>query len=236
MILIIPSIELKNGVCCQKINEIGDNISIFKHLAEDPSKFIKLLRRENAKSVCLIDKDSFEKNNVIVNWEKIELIKQNTDIPIQLEYNFNSIDDLYKAKSIGISRLIISFKFFLENVIEIIEFGNKSGFSCISVKVMFSNLEEFENILKIISKNSINRIILSPYFLKDLDFLSGVISKYNIKVTLQDNINSSKELLSLSKSNYPNIDSLILGEALYNNIFPCQMIWREIEEILEPNI
>lgn len=236
MILIIPSIELKNGICCQKINEIGSGLEVFQNLSENPSRFIKLLRRENAKSVCLIDSDSFDNSNNYDNWEVIEQIKLNTDIPIQLNYNFRSIDDLYKAKQIGISRIIISFQFFLENVNEIIEFGNKFGFSCISIKLMFSNVSEFENILKIISKNSIIRIVLTPYNIIDLEFLSNMISKYKIKITLQDNITSSKELINLNKSNFPNIDSLILGEALYQNVFPCQAIWREIEEILEPKI
>jgi phosphoribosylformimino-5-aminoimidazole carboxamide ribonucleotide (ProFAR) isomerase len=236
MILIIPSIELKNGICCQKINEIGSGLEVFQNLSENPSRFIKLLRRENAKSVCLIDSDSFDNSNNYDNWEVIDQIKLNTDIPIQLDYNLRSIDDLYKAKQIGISRIIISFQFFLENVIEIIEFGNKFGFSCISIKLMFSNILEFENILKIISKNNIYRIVLTPYNINDLEFLSNLISKYKIKITLQDNITSSKELINLNKSNFPNIDSLILGEALYQNVFPCQAIWREIEEILEPNI
>ncbi|MCX6147770.1 MAG: HisA/HisF-related TIM barrel protein [Candidatus Kapabacteria bacterium] len=236
MILIIPSIELKNGICCQKINEIGSGLEVFQNLSENPSRFIKLLRRENAKSVCLIDSDSFDNSNNYDNWEVIEQIKLNTDIPIQLNYNFRSIDDLYKAKQIGISRIIISFQFFLENVIEIIEFGNKFGFSCISIKLMFSKILEFENILKIISKNNIYRIVLTPYNINDLESLYNLISKYKIKITLQDNITSSKELINLNKSNFPNIDSLILGEALYQNVFPCQAIWREIEEILEPNI
>ncbi len=236
MILIIPSIELSNGICCQKVEEIGNNQGIYQNLSEEPYKFIRLLRRENAKSVYLIDNDSFVNDNKYSNWSKINQIKLNTDIPIQLEYNFKEINDLKKAIEFGITRLIINYNFFLNNLSEINEFGVNYGFSSISIKIDYTNQLELQNMLSNIKYNLINRIVLSNYNFNDLDEISKTVLNHKINITLKDNINSSKELICLNKSNFPNIDSLILGNALYQNVFPCQKIWREVEQILEPNL
>lgn len=49
-------------------------------------------------------------------------------------------------------------------------------------------------------------------------------------------IASPEQLWELQRSAPANVDSVVIGRALYENRFPCQGIWREIEAKLEPQI
>ena len=67
----------------------------------------------------------------------------------------------------------------------------------------------------------------------DLDMLSELCSKSGLKITLYNGINNSVELWKLNDYIKYRIDSVVLGEAMYNNYFPCQKIWRMAEAELE---
>jgi len=52
----------------------------------------------------------------------------------------------------------------------------------------------------------------------------------NLKITSAGGIGNYLHLKQLVDLNIPNIDSVIVGRALYENRFPCQAIWRDIEK------
>ncbi len=45
-----------------------------------------------------------------------------------------------------------------------------------------------------------------------------------------------QELEYLNKNAGHGIDSVIMGDSLYKNSFPCQKIWRNAEALIEPEI
>ena len=51
-----------------------------------------------------------------------------------------------------------------------------------------------------------------------------------LKITSAGGIGNYLHLKQLVELNIPNIDSIIIGRALYENRFPCQVIWRDIEK------
>jgi phosphoribosylformimino-5-aminoimidazole carboxamide ribotide isomerase len=57
-----------------------------------------------------------------------------------------------------------------------------------------------------------------------------------MKITINGCVSNSAQLLDMKKLSGSGIDSVIIGDALYMNSFPCQKIWRMIEAELEPGV
>ena len=117
MILVIPSIELSNGICCDIIHgEVGTE-SLYDKFFRNPCELIKLWRRENAKSVHISDLDSFTMESAEVNINGIIYLTEMTDIPITLAHNFKDIELCNIFLTAGVYRIFIS-KLFFSNAYE----------------------------------------------------------------------------------------------------------------------
>ena len=103
MLLIIPSITIKNGICIGKISYPVSSVNVPNF--EKPEDRARLLRKENAKALHLIFEDSWDsKTN-----ELVQRIKQSVDIPISISLQ-SLPEDITIVKQIvgsGIYRLFL---------------------------------------------------------------------------------------------------------------------------------
>lgn len=248
MILIIPSIELSNGICCNIIHgEVGTE-PLYDKLYRNPCELIKLWRRENAKSIHIADLDSFVMELAEVNINGIIYLTEMTDIPITLAHNFRDIDICKIFLAAGVYRIFIG-KLFLNHTYDILQLCQQFTASRICALIETDGIYAYydnytlrillTDLLPIIKSTGVNRILYKNFKWgnsitnTEFDELKFLNEKYKVRITLDGGVNCTEDLLRINNNAQPSVDSLILGNPLYNNQFPCQKIWRKVEAELE---
>jgi phosphoribosylformimino-5-aminoimidazole carboxamide ribotide isomerase len=244
MLLVIPTLTINDNrlnECIQAANEMD---IAYKTLSQLPLKFCNLLRIENAKSLHIVDQDSFNENENENNFELIKNISQSLDITIQLQSNFTNIEQCRKYLDSGVYRIIINDFAFLnpDETKELISIYTNSKITfLINYKknnVQFNNgteieLNEYLDYLKLLSAcriyfNDIEKNSKKEKF--DGNFLKEISQKHKLKITLIDGVYNAPQLWELQELVPYGIDSVIIGKAFYENSFPCQNIWRIAEK------
>jgi phosphoribosylformimino-5-aminoimidazole carboxamide ribotide isomerase len=101
------------------------------------------------------------------------------------------------------------------------------------------SLEDYLNILK---KLNIERIMFKDASydntenIPDFGQIIKISEEYNFKISIGNGINNYQSLRKAQEIQTKNIDSAIIGKALYDNKFPCQKIWRLAEADLEKKL
>ena len=245
--LIIPSLELQKGVCTHCIDGEPGTEDLYLDLQTHPEQLIRLLRRENFKALHLIDKDSLLHGKEI-DFGLIQRITEAVDIPIQLHADFKSQDECKTALHAGLYRLIISNELMMDFDFcsEIIKEFTASRI-CFAVivsegKLFDKNLRDKFSPAELIHKLALNgakRILIGTYQSVfegkefDLPFDGELFENKHLRYSIYGGINTPEMLWDLNKHKSRNIDSVIIGQAIFRNAFPCQKIWRLIEAELE---
>lgn len=248
MILVIPSIELSNGNCCNLIHgDIGTEL-LYEKFYRNPCELIKLWRRENAKSVHIADLDSFQMELSEVNINGIIYLTEMTDIPITLLHNFRNIDICKIFLDAGVYRIFIG-KLFINQTYEIKQLRERYTPSRICAFIetdgefaYYDNCTfriPIHELLAIIKSTGVNRILYrnikwgSSLSNTEFDELTELYNRYKFRITIDGGVETSQDLLRTNANAQPSVDSIVLGTPLYSNKFPCQQIWRKVEAELE---
>ncbi len=245
MLLVFPHIKLRHGECAFCIEgEIGTK-DIYEEYSHNPLKLLDLWRRENSKTIHITDLDSLEKDSNIENANSILFLATSIDIPVQLYSNFQNIEECKLYLESGIYRIVIGELLLkdIESVKELmtmyppsrIAFGGAiSGNKYISTK----NVTLAEYCQKVHEVGG-SRVVLHDkswvYLQPDLDMFTKIYENSRVRFTLIDPCQSYEELSQLNRKYSSGIDSIILGNPLYTNKFPCQKIWRIAEAKMERN-
>ncbi|HRP02744.1 MAG TPA: HisA/HisF-related TIM barrel protein [Candidatus Kapabacteria bacterium] len=246
MILIIPKIELINGQTYFLVQDYNNQGEL--SYCHDPIKLLKVLRKENSKTLLISDMDSINGNDNTLNLKLIQLVGNCIDIPLELEANYLDITQCDFIFNAGIYRLLLSDIYF-ENIelFQVIlnkykssrislSFNYEDGMICTNSKKYHIN---FDELLQELDHYQLHRILLkfdSNYadsLFPILDDLSLKLSKYNIRLTIACDVFDYKKLIELNKYKDKKIDSIVMGKPIYENSFSCQKIWRIIESDLE---
>ena len=251
MLLVIPSIELSDGICCNRIiGEYGTD-SLYEQYKQNPCELIRLWRRENAKSVHINDMDSFQKKSSDININGIIFLTEMTDIPLTLLHNFRDLELCSIFLNAGIYRIFIG-KLFINYPYEISQLVNHYTSSRVCAYIDTDNTTVFydndtlkipiDEVMKIIKSTGVNRILYHNRHWKDsvsdsdIESIKNTFEQYKVRITVNGGVNSASDLWKLNTTNKYGIDSVTIGQAFYQNKFPCQKIWRLVEAELEPNI
>ncbi|MEP7234595.1 MAG: HisA/HisF-related TIM barrel protein [Ignavibacteriota bacterium] len=228
MLLVIPSISIKDGLCTGKIvfpsGRIGDDVYA------KPEDRARLLRKENAKALHLIltDDDAWQPRTLTL----INGIREAVDIPIQVSLD-TIPDDFSKVRQLvqsGIYRLFLPHHtddFFLSNCIQ--------DFTKQKVVVSIPIEEVTRVLLDRLKNNGLIRVCVTLADTKvklpfaRLQEIAVMATENNMRLSLLFGVDSYAELIEFARFE-PRFDSVILGSALEENSFPCQAIWREMEE------
>jgi hypothetical protein len=226
MLLVIPSITIKNGLCVGNIAYpiLPDETPTY----DSPIDRARLLRKENAKALFLIFEG--DKEWTAQNLELIEHIRAAVDIPIIVSLS-TIPDDMNCVKQMlqsGIYRLFLPHEasdYFVTHCV--------SDFSRQKIAIsMPIELATNENLVRL-RKDGVVRLCIrlsSETTLPD-EYLKKIASSANnigLSLSLLSRVHSYKELIEISGLT-PGFDSVIIGADLENNVFPCQGIWRGIE-------
>lgn len=248
MILVIPSMRLVNGACANSIiGEQGTEL-LYSEYSENPLKLCGLWRRENARTLHLVDVDSFNGENSELNINAALYMSQDIDIPIQYYADFRSIAECKCLLDNGIYRVLISrlaleYPDSVRGLIAkyrssrvsfcVVTQNNSVSFSNIGIK---TDINEFAKLVKTIGGD---RLVWGDTDWMDsdgLEFLEDAAQfaqSSGLKITLLNAANNPRQLWRLNELTRYGIDSVVMGKSLYENRFPCQAIWRKIEAKLE---
>ena len=202
-------------------------------------------RTENAKFLHIVDFDLSHEHSHI-NFEIVKEICNSVIIPVEFGGGISSFEDASNAMSLGITRMVIGSLAFTnpEEFKKIISaFGASKISAAIDVidnKVIIKGRKKIINhepleYAKLLEKMGVQRVIVTDVsrngMLKGANIeLSKYIAKNtNLKITHSGGITDYTDLIELSKCTNFNIDSVIVGRALYENKFACQKLWRVAE-------
>ncbi|MGB9701964.1 MAG: HisA/HisF-related TIM barrel protein [Candidatus Kapaibacteriota bacterium] len=244
MILVIPSLDIKNGKVVQRIKAPDKFEFYYKELSENPIDLCMLWRSENAKTLHINDLDGTNPDSP--NKQIILDIIECIDIPVILSSRSNSIDELVEYLEKGIFRVSLSQIPITDPDITkklLKEFGaSRITFHAIADndELLFWGKEsghKLSELIEILQSIGAKRLIYGdkewignnqPVNFEKLKNIAQ-ISKMNI--SLFCGVPNYITLKKLSEYERFGIDSVIISKSLYENNFPCQEIWRTAETL-----
>lgn len=232
--LVIPSIGIKQKKCTYLIQSLPEIPKIYP---DDPIEVAKIWRRENARSLCLIDEDG-ENMGKPQNLEILKAIASELDIPIMVTGGFKTYEDVKQAIILGAMRVILDPET-IEDPNFLSEAVKEFTPNRIALKILLKNTTySAVEISSKAKKAGIERIVYKTSEKEKIDFveIENFALKTNLKITLESEIDNYQDLKKLSELERLGVDSIIMGRSLYYNKFPCQRLWRIAESEITSNI
>lgn len=243
--LIIPAIDIIEGKCVKKFEGLFETTEYY---SESPINTVKLFRKENFKTIHITDLDGAVRGDMR-NYDVIKRITKCIDIPVQLGGGIRDYDTAKKViTELGVYRIVlgtaaISNPDLVKEIIK--DFGSSKviiGIDEKDNKVMMDgwvnaypcSVLDFAFLMKSLGvKRIIYQDISRVGSLQgpNLERLKEIGDKVKIKITSAGGIRDFRDLKSLQGIESSGIDSVIVSRALYENKFPCQNIWREVERV-----
>jgi phosphoribosylformimino-5-aminoimidazole carboxamide ribotide isomerase len=212
--------------------------------SNDPVEMAKLWRKENAKSLHVTDLDAEEEHfpNIGIIGKMVSAV----DIPIEFGGIVNTAETLDTVFAAGMYRAAIGYRMIAETetakrVIQ--KFGTskivlgivaRGGIVHDSAKNISSGTTASELALKA-KAFGIKRVmytdILRPPLPRtaNIEAVSDLAKATGMRITVSGGINGLDDLLKLQELEPLGIDSVVIGNAFYENKFACQGIWRLCE-------
>lgn len=249
MLLIIPHIELSDGRCNHCIQATPGKEQLYESFSNHPLELAKLWRRENAKTLQITDNDSFEAGTI--QRHLILMLAQSVDIPIQLFCQFQSVEECATFLDNGIYRVVIG-ELALKEPTEVrkllkeysssrVVFGllsSKEKFHSKTSELCIPDVEFEQEVYSLGGRRLIYTDLESYGTLSGPNYqrIQSFAEQTRMKLTVGGGIAMPEHLWRLQEISSNRIDSVVIGKALYENKFPCQKIWRLIEEEIEQEI
>jgi phosphoribosylformimino-5-aminoimidazole carboxamide ribotide isomerase len=236
MLLIIPSIDLREEHCVRKKDKSFEREEIF---FDDPVKMARLWRVQNARVLNVAGHDDGETCRRSV----LRDICRSVDIPIQLRGGLVSIEDVQSAFNSGVYRVVVET--FDETSIALFSEALKQYSASRVVAGIVTGSDESDGlapgiigqrraleVAERLEQTGCRRIIFS------VDSADDTATEMTLKrirdfgenlrlarVTVADCIGGFDDLMRVTTLSDARVDSAIVGRALYENRFPCQQSW-----------
>lgn len=251
MILLIPSIDLSAGHCARCIVGEPGTENMYSLISDHPFELARLWRRENAKTLHITDLDSMEGRDNAANRNTILEIIRSVDIPVQLLSNFHTTDECWYWLEHGIYRVIVNELIYTDpdGVKALVKEFTPSkivvGIRAKNGRVVFPTLDKqvSDTEYALFAKElGIKRLVYTDISWEgslvgpDFEMLRRIAKESGLRVTEAGGIAGPEQLWKVQELHRDGVDSAIVGRALYENRFPCQKIWRQVEAELEPEI
>jgi phosphoribosylformimino-5-aminoimidazole carboxamide ribotide isomerase len=246
-LLVIPSIDIKNGKCVRTIEGIPE-LDCYEY-GNNPVEMAKIWRAENAKMIHVVDFDGAHERSKR-NYKVIEEICSSVVIPVEFAGGLRSVQDADEIMQTGVIRVAVN-TLTIENRNEFIKVLEKYGPSKVVVTLDILGEEllirgrstktgiSYKTFSVEMCKLGINRFIVCDISRNgtllgpNISLSKEIAEITGVKVTHAGGIRNKDELMDIQNLIPIGVDSVIVGRALYENRFPCQKLWRVAEsEIL----
>jgi phosphoribosylformimino-5-aminoimidazole carboxamide ribotide isomerase len=241
--LIIPAIDIKDNKCVRVFKGLHETTQYY---SESPITVAKLFRKENFKTIHITDLDGVRYGEM-KNYDTIKKISDSVDIPIQLGGGIRNFDIAKKMfNELGVYRIVIG-----SGAITNPDMLKQLLKEYSSSKIIVGIDEKLNNV---VSNGWINLTNITPLdFAKQMESLgvsriiyqdvtrvgnlSGpnverlieISENTNLKITAAGGVRNYKDLKKIRDLKIKDVDSVLISRALYENQFPCQNLWRDLE-------
>jgi phosphoribosylformimino-5-aminoimidazole carboxamide ribotide isomerase len=241
--LMIPAIKIDYGLSSKVISADGyKRLETFK-----PSDIAVIFRGENFKILHIILANENEDARFL-SLRSVQEIISRIDIPVTVTVYKFPYEKIVELLNLGCYGVCINFP---QN--EEIAIYKKliSAFSPIKISVRLNILNgvlydtnwiklpfDIEEGYKSLKELQVYRIFLSCYTNKetkeiDYNFLNTILSNIQIKSTFVGGVNTHQKLIKMTQFEKLGLDSIVIGQGLYENKFACQKLWRLNEAMLD---
>jgi phosphoribosylformimino-5-aminoimidazole carboxamide ribotide isomerase len=239
MFLVIPAIDLRGGRCVRLTQGKYEEETVYY---DDPVKMAKLWRVQNCKVLHVVDLDAALGQGVN-NRAIIRRITETLDIPVQVGGGIRTMADIDDALACGVYRVILGTAAVKDPDL-VTEAVKKHGASKIVVGIDArdgeakvqgwtegSGQDAVEMALDMEARGC--RRIVYTDISRDGTMEGPNLEAYRrlgnalgrCRVTASGGVGSFHDLLALQDMKSIGVDSVIVGRALYEDIFPCQKTW-----------
>ncbi|MBE0644120.1 MAG: hypothetical protein IH600_08570 [Bacteroidetes bacterium] len=244
--LVVPAMHIRSGSCTRTaIGEPGtEGLYPFS-----PVQVARLWRGENAKALHVVCLDPALQSD----GAQADLLREvvlAVDIAVQLGGVFTSMDDVRLAlDDIGVYRVVVDPAVFalggeLDELLA--KYGPRKivvGLDVVDGEIISRESGSPMRVdaaafAKRLGKSGIQRVLVTEKGAKEniagppVNFLLCLAESTNLSITLNGSVRHYRDLKLLQNLHPRKIDSVVLDEVLYANVFPCQRIWRLAEQKL----
>jgi phosphoribosylformimino-5-aminoimidazole carboxamide ribotide isomerase len=240
MLLIIPAIDIQNGVSAYPIGGTGPSSA-----GTDPVAIAKLLRIENAKTLHATDLDG-AREGAFRQFDVMKRLVENVDIPIEVSGGISGEETADRILGYGACRVVLHPRVLPDRPDLAERILGKHGPAKVVVAIesigepgpapaatpgsghplalaMRAKTMGFRRLLYTELDEGGTRHRLNAALLGEL------ASRTGLRVTVSGGVVSYADLKRLQDLRELGVDSVILRRSLYENNFPCQKIWRMAE-------
>lgn len=243
--LVIPVIDIKGGKSVRMVEGLADKTIYY---SESPLTMAKLFRKENAKVIHITDLDGAYTGEM-TNYDLIKKIVDEVGIPVQLGGGIRSMETAERIiNELGVYKIVLGTsaiddvklikemikKFTARKVMIGVDVRNgyllRDGWRTVTDIKGFEFAHGLKSLgIERIIYQDVARVgtLLGP----DLEGLRLIAETSKLKVTAAGGIGGYKDLRAVQELEKYGVDSVMMSRALYQNRFPCQAIWREIEKL-----
>lgn len=226
MLLIIPALSIRGGRCTYTVDQPPP------HLLADPVQMAKLWRVQNAKTLVLVDLPS-ERPSARTNAAAILEVCASVDIPIQVDCSSSPDADVRRYLDCGVYRLIVGTDVSPKVFADLVEsFGRSRLALCIpgrepDLVSLYADSGCCRFVVDTDASNDdtdgtgTHRALEQLRQVTDPDRLAGRPGRFTARGPVRD----YPTLKALADQAPRCLDSVIIGQPLYMQAFPCQATW-----------
>ncbi len=245
MMLILPAIDLRGGKCVRLVQGLPGTEKIY---CDDPITMAVLWRGENFKTIHVVDLDgAFE--GTMQNLDVIRRMVDAVDIPIQVGGGIRTMEQCEKLFDIGVARIVLGtiaieqpeilqeivHRFTprriavgidaKDGIVHTKGWKESSGVTAVSLALNM----KFIGIQRIVYTDIARDGMLTG---PNIPAIREMARKTGLRITASGGVSGYRDLKNLAELESDGVDSVIIGKALYENKFPCQALWRDVEKDL----
>ncbi len=240
---VIPVIDIKDGKCVRVFEGLN---TLTHYYCENPIKIARLFRKENFKTIHITDLDGAV-DGKLRNYGTIKEIVDNVDIPVQLGGGVRNFDNAkHIIEDLGVYRIVLGTAALANpDIVEKILNDYSPSKLVVSIDEKLNNVVkngwlEYANITpldfaKRMDSMGVKRIIyqdvtrVGNFSGPHIERLKEIGENTKLKITSAGGIGNYKHLKMLDELKDYGVDSAMVGRAIYENKFPCQNMWRDLE-------
>ncbi len=233
--IVIPAIDLRNGLCVRLLQGRKSDVTIYN---EDPIAVAKEFAAAGAEMIHVVDLDGAFDEAGSTNRVVAKRIVEAVDVPVEFGGGIRLLDDVQELCDAGVARVVVGTLAvesprLLKAIVE--RFSSKIcvGIDARDGRVMTRGWEAATPVMAVDLARAVVDLGVERIIYTDIardGMLNGpnieqtlaVVHAANVRVTASGGVSSLDDIKRLRDTNEPRLDSVIVGKALYEGKFKLE--------------